>query len=238
MSQDQGSRIKDQGKQRPALAGLWRLARPSTPRLIPRGQALDPRRSTLAGGFTYVGLLVVVALIGVGLAVTGEAWRTTAQREKERELLFVGDQFRKAITQYYDGTPGGVKQFPNSFDDLLKDPRYPATRRHLRKVYRDPMTGKRDWGIVRGPGDSIMGVYSLARQMPMKQGNFPPEYVSFERAESYAAWRFQYSGSVATEATAPAPGVPQPATSLIPSSSVIGKPPLAPLESGGTVERK
>ena len=192
-----------------------------------------------------MGLLVVIALIGVGLAVTGEAWRTTAQREKERELLFVGDQFRKAIAQYYDGTPGGVKQFPRSFEDLLKDARYPTTRRYLRKVYRDPLTGQREWGIVRGPGESIMGVYSLSRQAPMKRSNFPVEYASFERAESYAAWRFQYSESVApqgggtaTEATAPAPGVAQPATSPIPSSSVIGKPPPALLEPGGIVESK
>ena len=175
----------------------------------------------------------------MGLAVTGEAWRTTAQREKERELLFVGDQFRKAIAGYYDGTPGGMKQFPNKFEDLLKDPRYPTTRRHLRKIYRDPLTGKREWGIVRGPGETIMGVYSLSRQAPMKRSNFPPEYASFERAESFAAWRFQYSESVAaTEATAPAPGVPQPVTSPIPASSVLGKPLLTPLESGGPAERR
>jgi type II secretory pathway pseudopilin PulG len=192
-----------------------------------------------ASGFTYVGLLVIVALIGVSLAMTGEAWRTTAQREKERELLFVGDQFRKAITQYYDGTPGGVKQFPNSLDDLLKDARYPTTRRHLRKVYRDPMTGKREWGLIRGPGDSIMGVYSLSKQAPMKRANFPPDYASFERAESYAAWRFAYSEANA-EATAPAPGLAQPQAAPIPASSVLGKPLLAPpaQEPGGTAQLK
>ena len=183
----------------------------------------------------------------MGLAMTGEAWRTTVQREKERELLFVGDQFRKAITQYYDGTPGGAKQFPNSLDDLLKDARYPTTRRHLRKVYRDPMTGKREWGLVRGPGESIMGVYSLSKQAPMKRANFPPDYASFERAESYAAWRFAYSeanapqgASGAAEATAPAPGLPQPQAAPIPASSVLGKPLLAPpaQEPGGTGQRK
>jgi type II secretory pathway pseudopilin PulG len=182
-----------------------------------------------------VGLLVAVALAGVGLAVTGEAWRTTVQREKERELMFVGDQFRRAITQYYDGTPGGVKQFPGSFEDLLKDGRYPTTRRHLRKNYRDPMTGKREWGIVRGPGETIMGVYSLGRGTPMKRANFPPDYASFDRAESYAAWRFAYTdssgpqgGPASPEATAAAPGLPQPATTPIPASSVVGRPPLTP----------
>ena len=179
-----------------------------------------------ARGFTYIGMLVVVFLVGLGLAATGEAWRTTVQREKERELLFVGDQFRRAITQYYEGTPGGVKQFPNSLEDLLKDNRYPTTRRYLRKVYRDPLTGKREWGIVRGPGESIMGVYSLARQAPMKRANFPPDYASIERAESYTAWRFAYSGGGVPEATAPAPGLPSPASAPIPASSILGRPPV------------
>lgn len=188
-----------------------------------------------ARGFTYVGLLIAVALIGVGLAVTGEVWRTTAQREKERELLFTGDEFRRAITQYYDGTPSAAKQFPMKLEDLLRDTRYPTTRRYLRKIYRDPMTGKREWGIVRGPGDSIMGVYSLSPRPPMKRANFPPEYAAFERAESYAAWRFVYSDSRGTqggpgspEATAAAPGLPQPPAAPIPASSVVGQPSFAP----------
>jgi type II secretory pathway pseudopilin PulG len=180
-----------------------------------------------ARGFTYIGLLVVVFLVGLGLAATGEAWRTTVQREKERELLFVGDQFRKAIAQYYDGTPGGARQFPASLEDLLKDARYPVTRRYLRKIYRDPLTGTREWGIVRGPGETVMGVYSLSRQTPMKRANFPQEYASFEQAESYAAWRFAYSdaGGPNSEATAPAPGQPPPFFSPIPASSILGKPP-------------
>jgi len=188
------------------------------------------RPSQRAQGFTYIGLLVAVALAGLGLAVTGEAWRTTAQREKERELLFVGDEFRKAIKQYYESTPGGMKQFPKSLEALLKDERYPTTRRYLRKIYRDPMTGKRDWGLVRGPGESIMGVYSLAPGTPIKRANFPTEYSSFERAESYTAWRFAFSeagAAASSEATAPAPGLAQPAASPIPAASVLGKPFLA-----------
>lgn len=193
-------------------------------------------------GFTYVGLLIIIAIMGIGLVVTAEAWRTTAQRDKERELLFVGDQIRRAIEQYYESSPGGVKQFPRNLEDLLKDGRYPTTRRYLRKIYRDPMTGKREWGLVRGPGETIMGVYSLSRQTPMKQANFPPEYASFQRAESYGAWRFAYSDAGApqaatatTEATAPAPGVPQPQSAPIPSSSILGKPPVQ--EPPGAMQR-
>jgi type II secretory pathway pseudopilin PulG len=59
-------------------------------------------------GFTYVGLLLAVALAGVALAAAGMLWSTTAKRDKEAELLFVGDQFRRAIARLR-GTPGAKR---------------------------------------------------------------------------------------------------------------------------------
>ena len=50
-------------------------------------------RTPRQGGFTYVGLLIAVALMGVGLAAYGELYSHAAQREKEAELLFIGGQF-------------------------------------------------------------------------------------------------------------------------------------------------
>ena len=96
-------------------------------------------------GFTYVGLLLAVALAGVALAAAGMLWSTTAKRDKEAELLFVGDQFRRAIGSYYEGTPG-AKRYPQRLADLLEDKRLAITRRHLRRIYADPMTGQRGLG--------------------------------------------------------------------------------------------
>ncbi len=183
-----------------------------------------------ANGFTYAGVLIAVALVGVSLAVTGDVWQITVQRERERELLFVGDEIRRAIAQYYESTPGTGKQFPKSLEDLVRDNRYPTTRRYLRKVYPDPMTGKREWGLVKGPGDGIMGVYSLSGKSPIKRANFPDEYASFNNAESFAAWQFAYTGPAAAGAPAagggaPAPGLPPPASTPIPASAVVGQTP-------------
>jgi type II secretory pathway pseudopilin PulG len=207
--------------------------------------ARSGRAGARQGGFTYIGILIAVALVGLSLAVTGEVWQTTVQREKERELLFVGDEIRRAIAQYYESTPGTGKQFPKSLDDLLRDNRYPTTRRYLRKVYPDPMTGRREWGLVKGPGDGIMGVYSLSTKTPLKRANFPAQYAAFESAESYAAWLFAYSDSRgpqvgSPEATAAAPGVPQPPAAPIPASAVMGQPSSTPLpqESGDTAQRR
>ncbi len=144
-------------------------------------------------GFTYLAALIAVALIGLLLAATGTVWQTIARREKERELLFVGDQFRRAIRFYYERTPGGAAQrFPASLDDLLNDKRQLSTQRYLRKIYVDPMTNRAEWGLMAAPGGGILGVYSLSEEVPVKSGNFPDVDVDFENKEKYSDWKFIY----------------------------------------------
>lgn len=144
------------------------------------------------GGFTYVGLMIVIAIMGVMLAATGEVWLTAQQREKERELLFVGDQFRQALDGYYENTPGQVLRYPLKLEDLLKDPRQPSTQRYLRRIYRDPLTGSEEWGLVKGASGEILGVYSLSEAAPFKQGNFGLADRGFEGKTKYAEWVFMH----------------------------------------------
>ena len=144
-------------------------------------------------GFTYLSLLVIVAITAGVLAAAGGLWSQAAQREKERELLFVGEQFRQAIALYYWRTPGGAHQYPKSLEVLLDDKRWPVTQRWLRKVYRDPMTNTADWGIVEAPGGGIAGVYSKSEEPPIKSANFPARYSSFEEARNYGEWKFVFA---------------------------------------------
>jgi type II secretory pathway pseudopilin PulG len=132
-----------------------------------------------------------VALMGIALAAVGEVWSTTAQRERERELLFVGGQFRQAIGQYYEASPG-VKQYPRKLDDLIEDKRLPVLKRHLRRIYLDPMTGKSDWGLVT-QDNQILGVYSLSKDTPLKIANFQAADASLADSTSYSQWRFVYA---------------------------------------------
>ena len=142
-------------------------------------------------GFTYLGLLFAIALGGGALATAAALFSTEAKRDRETELLFVGDQFRAAIGAYHDEAPAGQPlAFPRSFDDLLEDKRWPVKRRHLRKVFTDPMTGSSEWGIVPGPNGSIMGVFSRSQTAPLKRGRFPFAYADFTGAASYSDWRF------------------------------------------------
>jgi type II secretory pathway pseudopilin PulG len=163
-------------------------------------------------------LLIVVAVMGAGLAAYGELTSHAAQRERERELLFVGAQYRQAIATYYERTPGVVKRYPMKLEDLLLDSRFPNIERYLRRFYPDPMTGNPQWGLIEAPGGGIMGVYSLSEAAPIKTGGFEPADASLMGAASYSGWRFFHSpqnvptaGPAAVPAKAPSPTGLRPA---------------------------
>jgi len=145
-------------------------------------------------GFTYLALLIAVAISAAVLAAAGGLYSHAAQREKERELLFVGEQFRQAIALYYWRTPGGAHQYPKDLEALLEDKRWPVTQRYLRKVYRDPLRNAAEWGVVEAPGGAgIMGVYSKSEETPIKTANFPARYAAFEEAKNYQDWKFVFT---------------------------------------------
>jgi type II secretory pathway pseudopilin PulG len=157
-------------------------------------------------GFTYVGLLIAVALISIGLAAVGQLWSTAMKRERERELLFIGAEFRRAIGHYYEASPG-VKQYPRRLEELLEDQRFPVVKRHLRKIYLDPMTGKPNWGLIV-QGDRILGVHSRSTDPPLKSDNFETSDNSFAGSGTYSDWRFVYA-PLEAEATPVAPRTQQ-----------------------------
>lgn len=158
-----------------------------------RGHAINYRAGyrPINGGFTYVGLLILLAIIGATSAATLQAGSLLQRRTAEEELLRVGAEFRNALSSYAMATPVGQKRLPTSLQDLLKDPRYPTTRRHLRKIHTDPITGKEEWGLVLSPdGTGILAVHSLSEAKPIKIGNFDPGFQGFEMKESYRDWQF------------------------------------------------
>lgn len=141
-------------------------------------------------GFAYLLALLVITLMGLGLGAAGTLWQTESRRLKESELLYIGEQYRQAITRYYNA-PGPIKQYPKTLEALLLDTRQPTLTRHLRKLYPDPMTHKKEWGLVVDPdSQQIRGVFSLAPGQPLKQQGFALHQREFEEAKTYAAWQF------------------------------------------------
>lgn len=159
-------------------------------------------------------------------------WHTNTVREREAELLFIGQQFRQAIRSYYESSPEAARTFPPTLDDLIEDRRLPVVRRHLRRIWRDPVTGKAEWGLVRMPDGRITGVHSLSTERPRKIAEFPAGMETFATATRYRDWVFDFrpgADAAAVPATpATGPGAPAPATVTTPSPGVPVTTPLDP----------
>jgi type II secretory pathway pseudopilin PulG len=140
-------------------------------------------------GAAYLSLLVAVAVVSAILANTAEIVSRTMQRDRERHLLWVGEQIRLALVSY-SRIPSGVDTFPKELADLVEDRRKTVVQRHLRRMYFDPMTGSEEWGLILNPQKRIIGVYSKADRKPIRSAGFAPQYTHFAKAKSYADWRF------------------------------------------------
>jgi type II secretory pathway pseudopilin PulG len=142
-------------------------------------------------GFAFLSLLITIAIIGVTAAATLQLGSILQRRAAEEELLAIGVEFRQALISYANATPVGQSPAPPTLQALLKDPRYPNTQRHLRKLYFDPLTGSQQWGTVMSlDGKGIVGIYSLSTEKPIKIGNFETPFLGFADKTSYADWVF------------------------------------------------
>ncbi|MGG1945580.1 type II secretion system protein [Trinickia sp. NRRL B-1857] len=135
--------------------------------------------------------MISIAIMAVAAAGAAELGAIYQRRMAEKELLFIGDEFQRALVSYAQATPILQATQPRTLDDLLRDPRYPNVVRHLRKIYVDPMTGKADWVLVMAPdGQSIVGIHSASKEHPIQIARFPLQFQEFDGRRSYEEWVF------------------------------------------------
>ncbi|HEX9860887.1 MAG TPA: type II secretion system protein [Nitrospirota bacterium] len=171
-----------------------------------------------SGGYTYIGLLMVIVIIGIMTTVVAQTWKSVARVQKEKELIWIGHQFRTALKGYYDyrkglhgGNPGAF--YPSDVKDLLKDPGRPADHAYLRKIYTDPVTGKDDWVYIMGGGtggSGIIGVRSASDKATLKRDGFDKADENFKGKTKYSEWEFKFVPVVTPGAAPPATPPPVP----------------------------
>lgn len=189
-------------------------------------------------GYTYLMLLFAIAAFGLLLAGVGESWQRLAQREQEADLLFIGRQYRQALTAYYESgalltaSPGAnvaPKVFPAKLEELLDDRRFQPPKRHLRRLWMDPITHG-EFARIEASG-RIVGVYSRSTLAPLRKHGFSSQEddEGFKTAASYADWRF--IGAVGSIMPTPSPN-----NAAQPSGGAI-VPPTPPSNSSSSLAR-
>ncbi len=146
-------------------------------------------------GFTLVALLLALALVSLALAAAGPIWSQQQRRERERELLRIGALYAQAIRSYHQSSPGSARDHPARLEDLLLDTRFVGTRRHLRKLYPDPLQPGRPWGLVKDERDRITGVFSQSTAAPIARAAVLLPDRTLPPARRYADWKFLAAAS-------------------------------------------
>lgn len=142
-------------------------------------------------GFAYMALLVVIgaSLLALSAAIPDKYHQ--AKREREAQLLFVGEQYSNAIRSFYENRFVTVKRYPESLSELLEDDRTPEPMHHLRKLYPDPITKSMEWGLIKNEQEQIMGVYSLSEDKPLRT-NYSGHPTVIISGEEYNDIKFVY----------------------------------------------
>lgn len=155
-------------------------------------------------GYALLMVLLLAALVLLSLSTAVPRLLTQGKREKEAELIFRGEQYRRAIGLFYKK----VGRYPNSVEELLET----NDRAFLRRAWPDPMTPGGEWRLIRvGAGGGFIGsVHSGREDQEGEQGrelvgdleSLPIAGVAsrspersirvYEGYESYEEWEFIY----------------------------------------------
>ncbi len=128
-----------------------------------RAVSVASRRSE--GGYTLVALLAMMTVLALFAMAVAPSLRQEAQREREQEAIFRGEQVADAIRDYYRNRAGtgrgvGEQALPRSMDDLLEGVPIPGgskNRQILRpSAARDPMSPDGEWRFVLPRSQSLI----------------------------------------------------------------------------------
>ncbi len=153
-------------------------------------------------GYALVALLVVMSLMALLALAAAPQVRQQAQREREKEAIFRGEQVAAAIRLYYQYRGNqGVNSLPTSMDQLLEGiPRGTKKLQILRsEAARDPLSSSGEWRLV-GPTSPEIGRF--VRSVTVYSAGVPPA----PRLPGLAGLIPQMTNILDTDSTDTAPG--------------------------------
>jgi general secretion pathway protein G len=122
--------------------------------LMPQAcRAAVPRRRC---GFTLIELLIVMAIVGVLLMLAVPRYYDSVKRSEEAVLRQNLAMLRESLDKHFADTG----RYPATLEELV-------TRRYLRRVPVDPITGAHDtWTLVPPPDAELGRIYDVKSGAP------------------------------------------------------------------------
>ena len=164
------------------------------------------------GGYTLVALLAMMTLIALIAISAAPNIRQQAQREREKEAIFRGEQVADAIRDYYlyrTGSTGGPGEqaLPTTMEQLLEGVPVPGgskKRQVLRaSAARDPLSRTGEWRTIRPRAQELL---EFQRAVIVYAGNILPQPTNGQIAQLQQFAAPQITSILDTGSSNTAPG--------------------------------
>jgi len=118
-----------------------------------------------AGGYALVALMALMTLLALFAIAVAPSIAQQAQREREKETIFRGEQVAAAIREYYiyratTGGGPGDQSLPTSIDQVLEGIPIPGgskKRQVLRlSASKDPLSSSGEWRLIRPRSQDLL----------------------------------------------------------------------------------
>jgi type II secretory pathway pseudopilin PulG len=138
--------------------------------------ARGPENSNEEGGYALVALLVVMSLLAFFAMTAASNVKQQAQREREKEAIFRGEQVADAIRLYYRSRGAqGTNSLPTEMEQLLEGIQIPGRTKKLQilrvSAAKDPLSRSGEWKLI---GPTSQDVAELVRNLTVYSGGVPP----------------------------------------------------------------
>ena len=143
-------------------------------------------------GYTLLALIVAIAVMSILMAAAVPIWSHLMKREREKELLFRGNQYIEAIDRFYRK----FGRLPLQLEELAKT-------KCIRKLYPEPMIKDGKWQLIYFQG----GAQQARRRLPGGESDQPlatgsiigvvsksseKSIMSYQGKNHYNQWKFAY----------------------------------------------
>lgn len=122
------------------------------------------RQDSPEAGYILLIVMMMATLLLISLAAAAPSIYVEGQREKEKELIFRGEQYARAIILFHQQ----FKRYPTSVKELL----HTNNLSFLRQAYPDPMTRSGKWRFIHATANGVV-LDSKILKPPGQQKNKP-----------------------------------------------------------------
>jgi type II secretory pathway pseudopilin PulG len=168
--------------------------------------AMRIKHSDDEGGYALVAMLVVMSLLALFAMAAAPNVKQQAQREREKEAIFRGEQVADAIRLYFASKGrSGTNSLPTNMEQLTEGIQIPGRTKKLQilraSAARDPLTSSGEWKLVTPTSQDLA---ELVRNLTVYTDGVPPTPKS--EFQALAQFLTQSTNILNTKSSSDAPG--------------------------------